>query len=353
MAKIMNKNADRWKAVCDRDTSQNGVFIYGVKTTGIYCLPSCSSRQAKRENVDFYETTKQAEKAGFRACKRCLPDQFGASPQVDLIRKACEDLQNLETPPDLDSLAKAADLSPAHFQKVFKKIVGLSPKRYAMAVRKQRFLQGLNLSDSVTNAIYDAGYVSSSRAYADMTRGGVSPKSRQNGAKGEGIRFASAHSDLGDIIIGATARGICLVEFVQKGEGEELLRSRFPLADLKPADADLAVQAAQIVAQINHPTEGQNLPLDIRGTVFQERVWQALRDIPLGKTVSYGELATAIGQPTAARAVASAIAKNSLAVVVPCHRVVRGSGELSGYKWGVDLKQALLDLEKTTKKPAT
>ncbi|PCI36787.1 MAG: bifunctional DNA-binding transcriptional regulator/O6-methylguanine-DNA methyltransferase Ada [Rhodospirillaceae bacterium] len=344
----MTQDEARWKAVCDRDVAQNGVFIYAVKTTGIFCLPSCSSRQAKRENVDFYETVRQAQKAGFRACKRCLPDQFGTSPQVDVIRTACEDLQNLETPPDLETLAQTAGLSPAHFQKVFKKIVGLSPKRYAMAVRKQRLLRDLNLSDSVTNAIYDAGYSSSSRAYADMGTQGLSPKNRQSGGRGEVVRFATAKSDLGEIVVGATERGICLVEFSTKGE--QLLKTHFPLAELKPADADLAGEVVEIVSQINQPRAGLSLPLDIQGTAFQERVWQALQDIPLGKTVSYAQLATAIGQPTAARAVASACAKNSLAVVVPCHRVVRGTGELSGYKWGVDRKQALLNLESKVKK---
>jgi len=337
----------QWDAVCDRDASKNGAFVYAVRTTGVYCLPSCTSRTAKRENVFFFATPVQAENAGFRACKRCRPDQtIGNSPHADTIKQACSDIQSSETEPTLATLAGKAGLSSGHFQRLFKAEVGLSPKRYAIAVRKQRFLGSLAGASSVTDAIYEAGYSCSSRAYADGKAFGLAPSSYQKGAKGEKIRFALASTSLGDIIVAATGRGICMVEFGERHELVAKLVSRFPNANLEDADTALAGQVTRVVSLIDTPGDNAGLSLDIRGTAFQERVWQALRKIPLGRTVSYAELAQMIGQPTAARAVAGACAANRIAVVIPCHRVVRGTGEISGYRWGPKRKRALLEREK-------
>ncbi|MDA0304966.1 MAG: bifunctional DNA-binding transcriptional regulator/O6-methylguanine-DNA methyltransferase Ada [Proteobacteria bacterium] len=343
----------QWNAVRDRDAASNGAFVYAVRTTGVYCLPSCSSRTAKRRNVRFFATPAEAESAGFRACKRCKPDQpLGNTPHGEAIKRACNEIQSSPSEPTLASLARIAGLSTGHFQRIFKAEVGLSPKRYAMAVRKQRFLGELAQASSVTHAIYDAGYSSSSRAYADGNGLGMAPGSYQKGAKGEKIRFASAPSSLGDIIVASTDRGICMVEFGDKDDLVEVMKTRFPQASLEPADDTLADLVAKVVSLIDAPADNVALPIDIRGTAFQERVWRALREIPMGRTVSYAELAKMIDQPTAARAVARACAANHIAVVIPCHRVVRASGEISGYKWGRDRKRALLDREvKSKRKP--
>lgn len=272
-----------------------------------------------------------------------------AHPHLEAIREACATILAAEDEPSLTLLAQAAGLSPSHFQRVFKAIVGLSPKRYAMAARKQRLRQELPAARSVTHAIYDAGFASPARAYADGNTLGMTPAAYQKGAKGEIIHYASAHSSLGDIVVAATAQGLCMIEFTAPAAGLQTLKERFPHAKLEPADTVLDELVAQVVARIDTPSAATALPLDLRGTAFQERVWQALTCIPLGDTVSYGELATRIGQPTAARAVARACATNAIAVAVPCHRVVRGTGEISGYKWGVERKRELLSREAAVK----
>lgn len=343
--KTHETDAHKWTAVQTRDAASDGAFVYAVSTTQIYCLPSCSSRLAKREHVTFFETPLAAEAAGFRACKRCRPDQQLRHPHAQAIRQACEAIHTAEDEPDLAQLAQSAGLSPSHFQRVFKAEVGLSPKRYAMAVRKQRLRQELPSARSVTHAMYDAGYTSPARAYADENALGMTPSAYLKGAKGETIRYAAAHTSFGNILIAATTRGLCMVEFGAKSALMITLKSRFPLANLVPADAALNALVAQVVERIDAPCQSTALPLDLRGTAFQERVWQALTGIPVGETVSYAELANRIGQPKAARAVAKACATNPIAVIVPCHRVVRGTGEISGYKWGVERKRKLLDQE--------
>ena len=340
-----NTDDKRLSAVFARDASSDGTFVYGVQTTGVYCRPSCPSRPAKRENIRFFSTPSEAKDAGFRPCKRCRPDRPTGHPHAEAIQLACEEIKTSEEEPGLTSLARTAGLSPGHFQRIFKTHVGLSPKRYAMAVRKQRFREELPKASSVTHAIYDAGYNSSSRAYADGDTLGMTPGNYQKGAKGETIRFASAQSSLGPILVAATERGICMVEFGSRDSLVEKLNARFPRADLEPAGDALADSVAKVVSLIDAPGDNVQLPLDIRGTAFQELVWQALRRIPLGQTVGYAELAERIGQPTAARAVARACATNGIAVIIPCHRVVRGSGELGNYKWGIERKRALLKRE--------
>jgi len=342
-------DARRWQAVRDRDRTHDGTFVFAVLTTGIYCHPSCSSRRAKRENVNFFDSPAEAEKAGYRACKRCKPDQAVTLSHAQAVIQACKDIQSAEEEPDLATLADHAGLSPGHFQRIFKARIGLSPKRYAMAVRKQRLRDNLMQSETVTSAIYDAGYASASRAYADKAVSGMTPNRLRKGAKGEIIRYATAETSLDHVVVAAAERGICLVEFVEPQEAMALLEARFPRARLKHTDDDLADWVAWVVARIDDPRNvrkgSRDVPLDIRGTAFQEKVWQALTEIPLGDTVSYARLAQSLGKPHVARAVAGACAANHLAVVVPCHRVVRGSGDLAGYKWGIDRKRALLERE--------
>ena len=339
----------RWQAVCNRDQTWDGIFVFAVRTTGVYCRPSCTSRRANRENVSFHDTPAQAQAAGYRACKRCKPDQVESSSHSKAIAQACRSIELAEEKLDLARLAASAGLSPGHFQRLFKAQVGLSPKQYAMALRKQRFRNELKSSKNVTQTIYEAGYDSPSRAYADNTTPGLMPSKHKKGAQGETIRYAHRETSLGSILIATTDRGICLVEFAEKEEVLGILEKNFPSADWQEAEEDWQEWISEVVAQIDDPHRRQSsdmkLPLDIRGTVFQEKVWRALTEIPSGETVSYTQLAQSLGQPKAARAVASACAANRLAILVPCHRVIRGSGDLAGYKWGIERKQKLLEQE--------
>jgi len=334
-----------WGAVQRRDKSADGSFVYAVRSTGVYCRPSCSSRPARRENVSFYANPAAAEGAGFRPCKRCRPNEDADAQAAEAIRRACERIEAAEEEPDLETLACEAGYSPWHFQRLFKAQVGLSPKRYAMARRKARLRKALPDASSITDAIYAAGFGASSRAYEDKGALGMTPSAYRNGGEGETIRYTSADSSLGPVLVAATERGVCMIEFGDADELVPVLTQRFPKARITRANGDLAALVERVVQLIDAPSGGCDLPLDIRGTAFQERVWKALTLIPAGQTVSYAELAERIGQPTAARAVARACATNGIAVAVPCHRVVRGSGDLSGYKWGVDRKQALLERE--------
>lgn len=338
-------DALRWDAVRARDAASDGCFVYAVRSTGVYCKPSCPSRPARRENVRFFTTGDEARVAGFRACRRCRPDD-DATPHSEAVRIACESIRASEETPNLEALARTAGLSPAHFQRVFKAQVGLSPKQFALAERRKRLRGALSTAPSVTQAIYEAGYGASSRAYADASATGLEPAKLRNGAKGETIRFAVAASSLGEVLIAATERGLCFIEFGDPDELEAELTRRFPHARIESADGTFTSLMGDVIRLIDKPNMNAALPLDVRGTSFQERVWRALTLIPFGRTVSYAELAERIGQPSAARAVARACATNGVAVVIPCHRVVRGSGDLSGYKWGVERKRALLDRER-------
>jgi len=337
---------DRYDAVRRRDRAYDGRFFYSVRTTGVYCKPSCASRPARVENLAFHPTTQAAEEAGFRACKRCRPDQM-ADPQVRAVRRACRLIETAEESPALEDLAAEAGLSPYHFHRVFKKAIGVTPKAYAAAERARRMGQSLRTANSVTEAIYDAGFNSSSRFYeAAASRLGMTPTAARRGGEGLMIRFAVGQTSLGAILVAATDKGVCAI--LLGDDPDPLVRDlqdRFPRAELKGADAGFEQTVARVVGLVEAPSGRADMPLDIRGTAFQQRVWQALRAVPVGTTASYKEIAEAVGRPGAVRAVAQACASNRLAVAIPCHRVVRTDGDLSGYRWGVARKRELLRRE--------
>ena len=340
----------RWAAVSRRDRSADGLFYYSVATTGIYCRPACPARLALRENVRFHLTCAAAEQAGFRACKRCRPNTAGlAAERAAAVALTCRLIENAEQTPSLGTLATAAGMSSFHFHRIFKSITGITPKGYADAHRTQQVRATLRSSDTVTQAIYDAGFNSSGRFYATSAAVlGMAPENFRCGGTGASIRFAIGECSLGSILVAATGTGICAI--LLGDDPARLLREledSFPKAQLIGADKDFEHWVAQVVALVEVPEIGLALPLDLRGTAFQQRVWQALREIPAGATVSYTEIAKRIGAPKAVRAVASACASNTIAVAIPCHRVVRSDGALSGYRWGVERKRALLDREAT------
>jgi AraC family transcriptional regulator, regulatory protein of adaptative response / methylated-DNA-[protein]-cysteine methyltransferase len=339
---------EMWEAVRRRDPAYDGVFYVAVKTTGVYCRPSCKSRPPKRENVAFYPSFEAAERAGFRACKRCRPVRLGApDPQVEAVKRACEKIASAEEAPPLADLAVEAGLSPFHFHRVFKKVTGVTPKAYAAEMRARRAAENLKTAATVTEAIYDAGFNSSSRFYETATaRLGMTPSAARRGGMGEKIRFAVGETFLGDVLVAATDKGVCAIMLGDDADDlAKALQDRFPRAELVGGDAKFERMVATVVGLVEAPGQNLDLPLDIRGTAFQQRVWQALRAIPSGRTASYAEIAQAVGHPKAARAVAQACAANPLAVAIPCHRVVRTDGGLSGYRWGVERKRKLLERE--------
>jgi AraC family transcriptional regulator of adaptative response/methylated-DNA-[protein]-cysteine methyltransferase len=338
----------RWAAVARRDKAFDGKFFFAVRTTGVYCRPSCASRAAKRENVVFFQSRAEAENAGFRACKRCRPDRLGApDPQIEAVKRACERIASAEEAPKLADLAASAGLSSFHFHRLFKKVTGVTPKAYAAETQARRAAERLPTAQTVTEAIYDAGFNSSSRFYETATaRLGMTPTAVRRGGQGEAIRFAVGQTSLGAVLVAATRKGVCAIML---GEDPEALvnelEDRFPRAELVGGDAEFERMVAEVVGLVEAPGQRRDLPLDIRGTAFQQRVWRALRAIPAGRTATYMEIAQAVGEPRAVRAVAQACAANPLAVAIPCHRVVRTDGALSGYRWGVERKRALLDRE--------
>jgi AraC family transcriptional regulator of adaptative response/methylated-DNA-[protein]-cysteine methyltransferase len=339
---------ERWAAVQQRMREADGIFYYSVRSTGVYCQPSCPSRGARRVNVAFHATCAEAEAAGFRPCLRCKPDQPPlAERQAAAVAQACRLIDAAEDEPDLETLAQACGMSRFHFHRVFKAHTGITPKAYAAARRAERLKQGLAQAPSATAAAYDAGFNSSGRFYA-ATPGvlGMTPGRWREGGRGEVIRFAVAACSLGALLVAATSTGICAI--LLGDDPEPLVRDlqdRFPNAELIGAEAEFEATVAQVVAFVEAPRIGFDLPLDVRGTAFQQRVWQALRAIPAGRTVGYAELAAKLGMPQGARAVAGACAANPVAVAIPCHRVVRNDGSISGYRWGVERKRALLERE--------
>lgn len=339
---------ERWAAVVARNSAADGRFVYAVTTTGVYCRPSCASRQPRRANVRFFADAAAAEQAGFRACKRCRPHMSGhPDDHTALVERACRVIEESEQPPKLAQLAAETGLSPTYFQRVFKAVVGVTPRQYAATQRANRVQHQLRADATVTDAIYNAGFGSSGRFYAQSAEFlGMTPSSFRKGAGGEQITYAIADCYLGRVVVAATARGICMIEFADNVQTlEQRLHERFPRATLQPGDAAFSEWLAQIVAFLEAPGRGLNLPLDIQGTAFQQRVWAALRNIPAGTTASYSDIAAQIGQPNAVRAVAQACAANHLAVAIPCHRVVRSDGDLSGYRWGTERKRTLLERE--------
>lgn len=342
-------DAARWAALAARDASADGRFVYAVRTTGVYCRPSCGARAARPENVSFHATGAEAEAAGFRPCRRCRPDAPAlAERRAEMVAQACRRIEAAETAPSLETLARAAGMSPFHFHRVFRAVTGVTPAAYAAADRAARLAAGLRDSGSVTEALYAAGYVAPSRFYADAPdRLGMAPAAYRRGGRDVAIRFAVGACSLGAILVAATERGLCAI--LLGDDPETLLRDlqdRFPRATLSGADAQFERWVAEVVGFVEAPARGLALPLDIGGTAFQQRVWAALRAIPLGTTASYAQIARAIGEPGAARAVARACATNPLAVAIPCHRVVRTDGALSGYRWSVARKRDLLARER-------
>ena len=338
-----------WAAVTSRDSHADGGFVYAVRTTGVYCRPGCASRMPLRANVAFYAGPATAEAAGFRACKRCRPNEGSIGERhLAAIGRACALIRARDTLPSLSELADAARLSRFHFHRVFKEITGTTPREWGKAHRLGRFADRLDAGESVADAVYTAGFGASSRAYEAAPNGlGMTPGTRRRGGKGETIRFTIVPTPLGQAIVAATPRGICMTALGEDAASLEAeLRQRFPAATLVAGDQALAGWAARIVAFITRPGAPPDLPLDISGTAFQAQVWRALQKIPPGRTMTYSEIAAALGRPSAVRAVAQACAANKLAVLVPCHRVVRSDGALAGYRWGIERKRALIARER-------
>ena len=340
----------RLAAVHAREPQADGHFFYSVSTTGVYCYPSCAARPALRQNIAFHTTREDAERAGFRACKRCRPDlPPRAEREAAIVALACREIEAATESMSLADLADVVGLSPYHFHRMFRRIVGITPQAYAAAHRQSRVQSQLAEGASVTEAIYGAGFNSSGRFYeaaGDML--GMMPSRYRDGGKNETIHFAYGNSSLGDVLVAATDRGLCAI--LIGNEPEQLLHDleqRFPHAILAAAKPGFADWVVRVVAIVDDPRQSHDLglPLDIRGTAFQRRVWQVLRTIPPGRTRTYGEVAAQLGNPAAVRAVASACGANTLAVAIPCHRVIAANGNLAGYRWGIDRKRKLIDRE--------
>jgi AraC family transcriptional regulator of adaptative response/methylated-DNA-[protein]-cysteine methyltransferase len=340
--------AQRWSAVRERDVNADGEFYFGVRTTGVYCRPSCGARRPLRTNVRFFDKPADAERAGFRACRRCKP----LGPSLDqqhaaLVARACRQIDRSETTPDLASLARAAGLSKFHFHRLFRRHTGMTPKAYVAAQRAQRVRDRLARGGSVTHAIYDAGFGSNGRFYAGSAAAlGMRPTTFRGGGHGERIRFALGDSSLGALLVAATDKGICAI--LLGDDPAALLRDlehRFPKAQLIGGDRAFEKLVARVAKMVESPARAVDLPLDLRGTAFQHRVWKALRKVRPGTTISYTGLARRLGVPGSVRAVARAVASNAVAIAIPCHRVIRQDGTLCGYRWGVERKRALLERE--------
>jgi AraC family transcriptional regulator of adaptative response/methylated-DNA-[protein]-cysteine methyltransferase len=352
-AQVSVADDPRWTRVVARDRTADGQFWYSVMTTGVYCRPSCPSRTANPQNVQLHDTLEAAKATGFRPCKRCKPD----GPSIDCdnaanVAKACRLIEQSEEEPSLTELADAVGRSASYFHRLFKAATGLTPKEYATAHRATKVRDCLASGNTVTEAIYDAGFNSSGRFYEKSTDMlGMTPTQYRSGGPNEDIRFAVGQCSLGAILVASSKKGV--VSILIDSDPAELVRNlqdRFPKANLIGADSNYEALVSRVVGFIEAPNLGLDLPLDIRGTSFQHRVWQTLREIPVGQTVSYAEIARRIGAPKAVRAVAGACAANNLAVAIPCHRVVKNDGSLSGYAWGVERKRALLDRETTPRR---
>lgn len=340
MANDLNDDA-RWRIALAKDRRYDGAFVMGVHSTGIYCRPSCPARAPKRENVGFYASAEHAEAAGLRPCRRCAPNEVSRDERA--VYAALKTLREAEEPVALARLAEASGYSPSHFQRIFSRAIGLSPAAYHRAVRRERAAAALKDECDVTDAIYAAGYSAPSQFYQDMKeRSGMTPKARARGGEGMTIRWAVVDTSLGEMLVAATEHGVCRLSF---GENERALRRRFPKARLIPGDRDFADLLQRVAGAVEEPGTGRDIPLDVRGTAFQEACWQALREIPPGETRFYADIAAAAGNAKAVRAAGSANARNDIAVLIPCHRVIRSDGALGGYAYGADIKRELLRRE--------
>jgi len=348
MGMAPNMDGRWWQAVLDRDASQDDKFVFAVSSTGIYCRPSCAAKRPKRENVTFFAGPSEAEKAGYRACLRCRPRALGGNAQVRLVRSVCRYIeQHLDEPITLASLGAAFHQSPFHLQRTFKSVLGVTPRAYADSCRMNQFKHNLRAGHSVTRAMYDAGYGSSSRLYErTASQLGMSPDKYRRGAVAALVRYTCTESPLGRMLIAATDKGICAIQFAASdAELEQGLKREFPFAVWRRDDQALSGWPQHLLRQMQGEKLPGALPLDIQATAFQRKVWSHLQSIPFGDTRSYGDVARAIGRPTAVRAVARACATNPVAVVIPCHRVVREDGDVGGYRWGAERKKTLLRME--------
>jgi AraC family transcriptional regulator of adaptative response/methylated-DNA-[protein]-cysteine methyltransferase len=352
MAPLSVATDPRWARVLARDRTADGEFWYSVATTGVYCRPSCPSRTANPKNVQLHDSLENAKATGFRPCRRCNPDGLSIEAEnAALVVKACRLIEEREEEPSLEELADAVCLSPSYFHRMFKAATGLTPKDYAAAYRANKVRESLVAGNSVTEAIYDAGFNSSGRFYEKSTcMLGMTPSQYRSGGANEEIKFAVGETFLGAILVASSTKGVAAI--LLGDDAETLLRdlqNRFPKACLIGADQEYEAMVARVVGFVEAPELGLDLPLDVRGTAFQQRVWLALQEIPVGATVTYAELAQRIGSSKSVRAVAGACAANKLAVAIPCHRVIRTDGSVSGYAWGVERKRALLDREASQK----
>lgn len=338
-----------WQSVLARDAEADGAFVYAVRTTGIYCRPTCPSRRPRQENVSFFALPEAAEQAGFRACRRCHPEQAAIhNPQVNLVQRVCRAIAaNPEEPPTLASLSAEVGLSPFHMQRTFKRVMGITPRQYADACRMDRLKSELRKGEAVTSALYGAGYGSPSRLYERApAQLGMTPAVYRRGGAGMRIHYTIVPCPLGLLLVAATERGICAINL---GDADDTLadglKKEYPAAEITRDAFGLDTAVAAIIGYLHGQEPHLDLPLDVQATAFQWRVWEALQAIPYGSTRSYSEIARAIGQPTAARAVAQACATNRVALAIPCHRVVREDGNVGGYRWGTERKRTLLAQE--------
>jgi len=338
----------RWQSVLARDGTSDGKFVFAVSSTGVYCRPSCPSKRPKRENVTFFPAPQQAESAGFRECLRCRPRSINGNPRQDLIMRVCRYIeQHLDEPVTLSQLGEEFCQSPFHLQRTFKQVLGITPKEYANSCRMRGFRQKLKSGQSVTRAMHEAGYSSTSRLYSrTASEMGMDPGKYRRGAIAAPIRYTCADSPLGRILVASTAKGICSIQFADSDEElEQGLKQEFPFAVRRRDDEGLGQLAARLMRLMRGLEKSSALPLDIQATAFQRRVWSHLQSIGFGETRSYSDIAKAIRRPSAVRAVARACATNPVAIAIPCHRVLRSNGDLGGYRWGKQRKQALLDME--------
>lgn len=339
----------RWQAVLTRDAREDGKFVFAVSSTGIYCRPSCPSKRPRRENVTFFDQAEKAERSGYRACLRCRPKAAGGNPQTEMVKAACRYIeQHLDEPITLSRLGAEFRQSPFHLQRTFKAVLGITPRAYADSCRLKQLKSQLRAGHSVTRAMYDAGYSSSSRLYErTASQLGMTPDKYRRGAVAAPIRYTIADSPFGRLLIAATDKGVCAIQFADSDEElEQGLKHEFPFAVRRRDDAAMQSWKRDLLRQMRGQKLHATLPLDIQATAFQRRVWTYLQSIPFGSTRSYGQVAKAIGQPTASRAVARACATNPVAVAIPCHRIVREDGDMGGYRWGAERKKALLAMEK-------